>query len=115
MEKIKKYGYYLFIYALFAFWLFYFSQFLLLGIFILIDFINSYIKTPTTELLFSLIVLIILGPIAMVFYCLALRYFMKIKNKETAKIKDVILAVIFTCLGFLLGCTALFSIFLDLF
>ena len=112
MEKIKKFGYYLFIYTLFAFWLINFGKSVLLGIFILIEFINSYIKTPTNQILYILLVLIILGPIAIVLYSLAPRYFMRIKHKETAKIKDVILAAVFTFSGFLFSCITFLIIFI---
>ena len=111
MEKIKKYSYYLFIYALFAFWLIYFSQILLAEIYFLKEFINYYIEKPTIQMLYILILSLILGPVSIVFYCLAPRYFMRIKNKETAKIKDIVLAVIYTFLGFLSCCITVFMIF----
>ena len=115
MEKIKKYSYYLFIYVLFAFWLIYFALFLFLGFYFLIDFINFYKEIPTLENLQVILKFIFLGIITVVIYCLAPQYFMKIKKKETAKIKDVILAAVYTILGFLSCWITIFIISLDLF
>ena len=100
MEKIKKFGYYLFIYTLFAIWLFLLGVFLFMSFSLILIWIINFLDGLSIKILPEELLLILSGIITIILFCIPIRYFKRIKHKETAKIKDIILAVIFVVIDY---------------
>ena len=101
MEKIKNFGYYLFIYVLFAFWLILFGYDIFMSLGIMILYINEFLTNLSIKISPEEWILILSGIITIILFCIPIKYFMRIKHKETAKIKDIILAIIFVLIDYL--------------
>lgn len=101
MEKIKKFGYYLFVYALFVFWLFLFGYAIFMSLGIMILYINEILTNLSIKISPQEWILILGWIITIILFCIPIKYFMRIKHKETAKIKDIILAIIFVLIDYL--------------
>lgn len=104
MEKIKKYSYYLFIYALFAAWLFLLGVFLFIFFSVLFFVIDVITISNVINFLPYILTNILIGTIIIFLCYMLLKYFGRVKKFETAKIKNVILAVVVCFLGYLSFC-----------
>lgn len=81
MEKIKNFGYYLFIYVLFAFWLISFVYVILLSLNIMILYINEILTNLSIKISPEEWILILSGIITIILFCIPIKYFMRIKHK----------------------------------